>query len=149
MSTGDIVTRQYASFRGVDFRGEEINLNRSPDSLNMWKNYRTTESIRTRPELTIEKLFETPVWGLFWYEIGTRTELLVHSGTTLYKIENGSYIVMYEGLAPSRSESFVYNYRHVCSDACAAAFVKFFDGRSHFSIDEKQIIAILKIRKPN
>ena len=29
----DLVSRIYSNFRGVDFRGEEINLIRSPDSL--------------------------------------------------------------------------------------------------------------------
>ena len=33
----DIVSRIYANFRGVDFRGEDINLTRSPDSLNVWQ----------------------------------------------------------------------------------------------------------------
>ena len=49
--TGDLISRIYGSFRGVDFRGEEINLSRSPDAVNMWKDYRETESIRTRPAL--------------------------------------------------------------------------------------------------
>ena len=37
MASGDLVTRVYTSFRGVDFRGEEVNLVRSPDSVNLWK----------------------------------------------------------------------------------------------------------------
>ena len=51
VSTGDIVSRVYGNFRGVDFRGEEVNLRRSPDALNVWKDYRETESIRTRAGL--------------------------------------------------------------------------------------------------
>ena len=51
----ELIPRIYSNFRGVDFRGEEINLVRSPDSLNVWKDYRETESIRTRPAL--EKKF--------------------------------------------------------------------------------------------
>lgn len=46
---GELVKRIYSNFRGVDFRGEEINLSRSPDSLNMWRDYTKTESICTRP----------------------------------------------------------------------------------------------------
>lgn len=51
VETGDKVTRKYANFRGVDFRGEECSLNRSPDSLNVWKNYKKLASIETRPGL--------------------------------------------------------------------------------------------------
>lgn len=47
--TGDRISRIYGGFRGVDFRGEEVNLSRSPDSVNMWKDYRETESIKSRP----------------------------------------------------------------------------------------------------
>ena len=47
-ATGDLISRIYGSFRGADFRGEEINLSRSPDCLNVWKDYKETESIRTR-----------------------------------------------------------------------------------------------------
>ena len=57
----ELITRVYSNFRGVDFRGEEINLMRSPDSLNVWKDYKETESIRTRPEMVIEKAFLEPL----------------------------------------------------------------------------------------
>lgn len=109
MGSGDLVPRIYTSFRGVDFRGEEINLKRSPDSLNMWKDYKETESIRTRPEMEIIEEFDTPVWGVFFYAVGTRKMMLVHSGTTLYKIENGEREELCSGLKPARSQSFVYN----------------------------------------
>ena len=57
MASGDLINRVYTSFRGVDFRGEEINLVRSPDALNIWKDYKETESIRTRPELEALEAF--------------------------------------------------------------------------------------------
>ena len=47
----DLISRVYNNFRGADFRGEEINLRRSPDCLNVWKDYKETESIRSRPGL--------------------------------------------------------------------------------------------------
>ena len=109
MSMGDLVPRNYTAFRGVDFRGEEINITRSPDALNMWKDYRKTESIRTRPELELLEEFDTPVWGIFYYEVGTQQMLIVHSGTKLYKLKGGSRTEIYEGLAPRRSASFIYN----------------------------------------
>ena len=96
----DIVSRIYSNFRGVDFRGDEINLVRSPDSLNVWKDYKETESIRTRPGLELQSSFPDPVYGVFFFN-GIQ---LVHSGTKLYK--NGS--VIYTGLNEANSSSFVY-----------------------------------------
>lgn len=51
ISTGDKVTRKYENFRGVDFRGDECAINRSPDALNVWRNYRKPYGIETRPAL--------------------------------------------------------------------------------------------------
>ena len=109
MGIGDLVPRIYSSFRGVDFRGEEINLVRSPDSLNMWKDYKETESIRTRPEMELQEAFETPIWGVFFYKVGNTEMQLVHSGTTLYKVVEGEREELYHGLKPARSDSFIYN----------------------------------------
>lgn len=102
--TGDLITRIYGGFRGVDFRGEEINLVRSPDSLNVWKDYKETESIRTRPGMELSVAFDAPVYGVFFYN-GVQ---LVHSGTNLYKVEAGGKVILFSGLKPSASNSFVY-----------------------------------------
>lgn len=104
MGNDDIVTRIYASFRGVDFRGEEINLTRSPDSLNVWKDYKETESIRTRPGMALQTAFPDTVYGVFFFN-GLE---LVHSGTRLYKVENGSISELCDGLNEAQSNSFVY-----------------------------------------
>lgn len=104
VSTGDIISRIYGNFRGVDFRGEEINIVRSPDSLNVWKDYKETESIRTRPALEQRVTFSDTVWGIFFYN-GT---MLVHSGTTLYKVVNGTKTDIYWGLKEAISDSFIY-----------------------------------------
>lgn len=101
----DLITRVYGNFRGVDFRGEEINLVRSPDSLNMYKDYKKTESIRTRPEMIAERAFAETVYGIFFYN----EEMLVHSGEKLYSILKGEKTELYTGLNQTRSESFIYN----------------------------------------
>ena len=103
-NTGDIVSRIYSNFRGVDFRGDEINLVRSPDSLNVWKDYKETESIRTRPALRLNAAFTEPIYGIFFY----KDKMLVHSGTTLYSVENGAKKTIYSGLNEVPSASFVY-----------------------------------------
>lgn len=101
---GDIVSRVYANFRGVDFRGEEINIVRSPDSLNVWKDYKETESIRTRPGMKLLEAFTEPIYGIFFF----RGSLLIHSGKVLYKVSNGTREQLYTNLNERESDSFVY-----------------------------------------
>lgn len=109
MAMGDLVPRVYASFRGVDFRTDEVNLQRSPDSLNVWKDYKEVDSIRTRPGMELLESFNTPVWGVFFYTVGNDEMMIVHSGTTLYRLSEGQRTQLYTGLMPARSQSFVYN----------------------------------------
>lgn len=101
----NMVSRQYAGFRGVDFRGEEIYLTRSPDSLNVWKDYKETESIRTRPGMELNTSFNDKVYGVFFYN----GEMIVHSGTKLYKVVKGRKTELFSGLKAAVSDSFVYN----------------------------------------
>lgn len=100
----DLVSRIYANFRGVDFRGEEINLTRSPDSLNVWKDYKETESIRTRPGMALQTAFTDTVYGIYFYK-GME---LVHSGTKLYKVVGGNVSVIFSNANPVPSNGFVY-----------------------------------------
>lgn len=100
----ELVSRVYSNFRGVDFRGDEINLIRSPDSLNVWKDYKETESIRTRPGMSLQVSFDDPVYGIFFYH-GVQ---LVHSGTGLYVVENGNKRRIFDGANPVKSQAFVY-----------------------------------------
>lgn len=104
MSTGDLITRVYSNFRGVDFRGEEINLVRSPDALNVWKDYKKTDSIRTRPGMALKEAFTEAVYGIFFY----KGYLIIHSGTKLYKLSGGVKTELYSGLKAAISDSFVY-----------------------------------------
>lgn len=109
MPANNLIPRIYSNFRGVDFRGEEINLLRSPDALNIWKDYKETESIRTRPDLNALYNFEDTVYGIFFYDVNGKKLHLIHSGTNLYKIENGERTVLYSGVNPSRSDAFIFN----------------------------------------
>ena len=102
--TGDRISRIYANFRGADFRGDEINIRRSPDCLNVWKDYKETESIRTRPGLELAMSFSEPIYGLFFFN-GYQ---IVHSGTTLYKVVNGAKTTLKTGLRAAKSDAFIY-----------------------------------------
>jgi hypothetical protein len=68
IDTGDKVTRKYANFRGVDFRGEDCSLNRSPDALNVWRNYKKLASIETRPGLEHFSMVQTGVKYMMWHK---------------------------------------------------------------------------------
>lgn len=104
MTETDIVSRVYHYFKGVDFRGEGSNLYRSPDSLNMWKDYKETESIRTRPGMKLHTAFSEPVYGVFFFN----DILIVHSGEKLYRVTGGSKSVLFTGANKAESNSFVY-----------------------------------------
>ena len=83
------VSRIYSNFRGVDFRGEEINLVRSPDSLNVWKDYKETESIRTRPDIEQVEIFDNKVFGIFFYRVANIEGLLRFDVTCLRALPKG------------------------------------------------------------
>ena len=100
----DMVSRIYGGFRGVDFRGDENSLVRSPDSLNVWKDYKEIDSIRTRPGMELKTSFDAPIYGIFFYK-GFQ---IVHSGTKLYKVVNGNKTVLFSNAKAAVSDSFVY-----------------------------------------
>ena len=107
--SAELITRVYNNFRGVDFRGEEINLVRSPDSLNVFKDYTETESIRTRPDLELLESFQGEIWGIFFYTPGITPMMLVHCGRELYKVVDGTKEVIWNSLNEERSQAFIYN----------------------------------------
>ena len=109
MSDVTLIPRVYSNFRGVDFRGDEINLTRSPDSLNVWKDYKETGSIRTRPEMKKTEHFNENVYGIYFYKAGGTQMTIIHSGTKLYRISNGNRKVLYDGVQAAKSDGFIYN----------------------------------------
>lgn len=122
--TGERITRIYGGFRGVDFRGEEINLARSPDSLNVWKDYKETESIRTRPGMVVKERFDKTVYGIFFFG----NEMIVHSGTQLYTVKDGARTLLYSDVMPRESDAFIYD-----------NVWYFMDGLRYLRYDGKQI----------
>ena len=60
--SGDLITRNYSNFRGVDFSNTEVALYRSPDAINMWKDYKKMgTSIETRPDIVLFKELKNTV----------------------------------------------------------------------------------------
>ena len=102
--TGSLVSRVYGGFRGVDLRGDDVSLFRSPDSLNVWKDYKEIDSIRTRPEMELLEAFNEAVYGVFYYN----DTLLVHAGNKLYSVKNGVKVEVFTGLNASTSDAFTF-----------------------------------------
>lgn len=110
--SGSLITRNYKDFRGVDFSNKEVNIVRSPDSLNMWKNYKNNlgKCIETRPDMELLQTFSNTVFGLFFYKVGDIEHMIVHCGTQLLDVVNGeTKVLKEEGMNPRRSYSFIYN----------------------------------------
>lgn len=104
MSDDNMVTRIYGNFRGVDFRGEEIDLTRSPDCVNMWKNYKQTSGISTRPGWMKRGMLSETVYGIFFF----KDEMIVHCGSKLYTITGNTSKEIYSGLNKEKSCGFAY-----------------------------------------
>lgn len=111
MISGSLITRNYTGFRGVDFSNREVNLTRSPNSLNMWKNYKNSigKCIETRPDIELLKSFSNTVFGFFFYKVGNTQHMIVHCGTQLLDIVGNNQTTIYTGMNPARSQSFIYN----------------------------------------
>lgn len=84
------IKRVYAGFRGVDFTNEPsiVDISRSPDALNIWKNYGDSQGncIETRPGYRkIHQFLNTGrINGLHIYN----NKAIVHVGTKLYLWSN-------------------------------------------------------------
>lgn len=110
----ETVNRTYSNFRGVDFSNSEVNLYRSPDSINMWKNYDNGEGIETRPGMTLLGEFGSQIFGLFFYKIQDTLQVIVHAGTKLYRWTNYpnspvEKIELYTNMKPAHSQHFIFN----------------------------------------
>ena len=107
--SGRLITRNYSNFRGVDFsdRKDEVYLSRTPDALNMWKNYKASggKAIETRPDVELLKEYSNTIFGLFFYDYDGSTHRIVHSGTDLY--DNND--VIYNEMAERKSLMFEFS----------------------------------------
>lgn len=97
----NMMTRLYSNLKGCDFTNDpaKVSLNRSPNCINMYKDYENTEGncIQTRPGLT--PMFETNarkylvvskknyvcrVNGIFVFKKGNQKQILFHINDSLY-----------------------------------------------------------------
>lgn len=116
-SSGDVITRVYTDYRGVDFSNRNLISSRSSDSLNMWKDYEVSTNLTTRPSLTLLNTFSGIVYGFYFYDVISATittQTIIHIGTKLYNWTNypstpASLTELYTGLNPTNSNFFVMN----------------------------------------
>lgn len=109
----DPVRKIYSNFRGVDFTDENVSETRSPDALNMWKNYKTLgKKIETRPDIELQLTMSNTIFGLFFYTISNVDHLIIHSGTSLFDYNPNTKVlttIKATGMNPAKSVGFVYN----------------------------------------
>ena len=109
----DPVRKIYSNFRGVDFTDENVSETRSPDALNMWKNYKTLgKKIETRPDIELQLTMSNTIFGLFFYTISNVDHLIIHSGTSLFDYNPKTKVlttIKATGMNPAKSVGFVYN----------------------------------------
>ena len=86
---GDLISRVYGNFRGVDFGSDPgiVDLSRSPDALNVWRDYSNDSGtcIQTRPGYSKLGKIGNNINGFYIVDSDTA---LVHSGTVLYEWTN-------------------------------------------------------------
>ena len=112
MSSGDLVTRMYSDFLGVDFSNNHVSAYRSPDAVNIWKNYKELgKCISSRPGLKLFKQLNGKIYGLFLYKVATVQHMIIHCDTSLYDYNmqtDDLRVIKNNGMNPFKSQSFIY-----------------------------------------
>lgn len=117
--SGSLIRRNYNNFRGVDFasRGDEVSLVRSPDGLNMWKNYKSGNGacLETRPDIELANTYTDKIHGLFFYTVNGTKHMIVHAGKKLYKDKTA----IYNNMSEQKSNYFVHNKKLYIKDGAS------------------------------
>lgn len=132
-SLTDLMTRKYINFRGVDFTNNDVKNYRSPDALNMWRNYEDSDCIQTRPGMKMLENFNNKILGLFFLSKDNNQYVLIHVGTKLLKWNNypttpASTEELFTGMNIVESQSFIFE---------NTLFIK--DGINYLEFDGKNI----------
>lgn len=107
-NAGSLVVRNYADIRGVDFtnRKDEVSIVRSPDMLNLWKNYKSTNGLclETRPEIVKIDEYNEKIYNIFFYTYGNKKHRIMHIGNKLYDDDK----IILDGLEKTQLILFIY-----------------------------------------
>ncbi len=121
----NMMTRLYSNLAGCDFTNDpaKVALNRSPNCINMYKNYADTQGncVQTRPgfknlfNFTVEEdgiLTYLKINGMFLYQINNVKKLIVHAGKYLFSWDypNGSqYKRIYNQMNNFKSSFIIFD----------------------------------------
>lgn len=113
IGSGSLVTREFSDLRGVDFANDPgvVDLVRSPDALNIWKDYAKTHGtcVETRPGYVEISSFDEKINGFFRWK---SSKALVHSGTKLYlcdfPTQVSDNVILYENMNDEKSEMYLF-----------------------------------------
>ena len=147
-------TRVYSDFRGVDFTSDStrVSLNRSPNCVNMYKDYKSSlgQAIETRPGFTNLLELGNEIYGIHFVK-DSSLKVLVHSGTELLLWSNypdkqlkKNMQVLFSNMAETKSRSFVYNNKLYINDGKNYIF---YDGSKVKSVDEIAFIPTTTIAR--
>lgn len=111
-AAGGLLLRNYNVFRGVDFTNFEVSLYRSPDSKNMWKNYKSLgKGIESRPDIESFLQLTNTIYGLFFYKVNQVQHIIIHCGVSLidYNVSTHTQTtIKATGMNPRKSQYFIY-----------------------------------------
>lgn len=144
-SIGDSMTRIYANFKGIDLLNPAplVDYSRSPDCLNVWKSYDTTEAniIETRPGYEAVQNFENKINGIFLY---TGNKLIVHAGTTLYRgsLSGQTRDVLFTGMNDAESQMYMFGDNLYINDG--ANYLKY-DGTTVTRVEDSAYVPTTSI----
>ena len=147
-------TRVYSDFRGVDFTSDStrVSLNRSPNCVNMYKDYKSSlgQAIETRPGFTNLLELGNEIYGIHFVK-DSSLKVLVHSGTELLLWSNypdkqlkKNMQILFSNMAETKSRSFVYNNKLYINDGKNYIF---YDGSKVKSVDEIAFIPTTTIAR--
>lgn len=158
----NMMTRLYSNLAGCDFTNDpaKVALNRSPNCINMYKNYADTQGncVQTRPgfknlfNFTVEEdgmLTYLKINGMFLYQINNVKKLIVHAGKYLlsWDYPNGSqYKKIYNQMNNIKSSYVIFDDKLYINDGLNYLV---YDGTSIKKVSTEAFIPTTTIsRKP-
>lgn len=142
------IKRQYTDLAGIDLKNDEslVNLNRSPDALNVYKDYSTEGNcIQTRPGYHKLANFMGNINGLYIYN----DIALVHAGCKLYLWDNFPSIpnepqILLETMNDCKSSFFIFEDNVYINDGLNYLV---YDGKLLYKVSDNAFIPTTTINR--
>ncbi|MBR3163589.1 MAG: hypothetical protein IKF17_05780 [Clostridia bacterium] len=146
--------RVYNNFAGVDFTSDssQVQLNRSPNCVNMYKDYKSSlgQAIETRPGFINLLELSSEIFGIHFIKTDS-LKVIVHTGTKLLlwsnypsEQEESSMTELYSSMAERKSVSFVYNNKMYINDGTNYIY---YDGTTIKAVSEDAFIPTTTIAR--